>query len=587
MKKTRRSTRHFKGLAVSPGIAIGYVHLLESEALNFHKFWIPDRSIKGQISRFQRAIKKTKHDLMHIKEKLCKFQIGEQIDIIDSYQMIASDEMLLKEAVETIRHEKINAEWAFHKAIEKLKNSFSKTDDAYFAERREELNHIAYRILRNMSGVEGSQLKQFRKDSVIVAHELSPTDTAQMTKGMVQGFISEVGGTNSHTAIVARALEIPAVVGINGIVHMVDDGDLILIDGTEGIIFLNPSKKDLTKYREIQKKYAHFDQLLLKEAHLPSVTQDGYNMRLAANMELPEEIATIKSHGAEGIGLYRSEMLYIIQNRFPSEEEQFETYKEVLQKIHPHSVTIRTIDMGGDKIMGDWDYVEGMNPALGLRAIRYCLKQKDLLRTQLRAMLRASHYGSLKILIPMITNLEEMRHVKKIILDIEEELTSKKIPYDAKVKLGAMVETPAAAMIAVELARETDFLSIGTNDLIQYTLAVDRGNEDVSYLFEPLHPAVLRLLKIICDAGKSQNIDISVCGEMAGNPLYFMILLGLGFAELSMNPVSIPKVKRLIRAASFRHANEMFNRAITCKTSTEIEHLIKRETAKITGFPKL
>ncbi len=587
MKKAGRSTRHFKGLAVSPGIAIGCVHLLELETLNFPKLWIPDRTIKGEISRFQQAIQKTKHDLTRIKEKLCKFQVGEQIDIIESYQMIASDETLLKEAIEIIRHEKINAEWAFNKAIEKLKHSFPKTDNAYFSERRDELNHIAYRILHNMSGVEGSQLRQFRKDSVIVAHELSPTDTAQMTKGMVQGFISEVGGTNSHTAIVARALEIPAVVGISGIVRMVNDGDSILIDGTEGVVLLNPSKRDLKKYREIQKQYAHFDQLLLKEAHLPSVTQDGYHLRLAANMELPEEIGTIKSHGAEGIGLYRSEMLYIVQNRFPSEEEQFETYKEVLQKIHPHSVTIRTIDIGGDKIMGDGNYVEGTNPALGLRAIRYCLKEKDLLRTQLRAMLRASHYGSLKILIPMITNLEEIRHVKKIISDIEEELTAKKIHYNQKIKLGAMVETPAAALIAVELARETDFLSIGTNDLIQYTLAVDRGNEDVSYLFEPLHPAVLRLLRMICDAGKSQNVEISVCGEMAGNPLYFMILLGLGFAELSMNPVSIPKVKQLIRAVNFRHANEIFNRAVTCKTSAEIEHLIKKETAKIAGFPKL
>ncbi|HEX5037417.1 MAG TPA: phosphoenolpyruvate--protein phosphotransferase [bacterium] len=581
---TRNPHRTLRGIPVSPGIAMGMVHLLEAEPLNIPKFWVSDRELAGEISRFKQALKRTQTELSRIKEKLCKFQVGDQARIIDSHQMIAQDEQLVGGTIRTIRQEKINVEWAFHKEIQKTMEAMPKSADAYFRERYNELNHVARRILVNLLGGNAPTLKNVRKDSVIVAHDLSPTDTVQMVKGMTHAFITEAGGPTSHTAIVARALEIPAVCGIDGITHLAREGDSILVDGNQGLVIVAPSDAEMKRYRQTKRKQEHQENLLLKEAHLPSVTKDGFHLRLAANMELLEEIPAIKSHGGEGVGLFRTEILFLSQKRLPPEEEQYAAYKEVLQKMAPAPTTIRTFDIGGDKVLDDEDFDEGVNPALGLRAIRYCLKQKDLLRNQLRAMLRASRYGPIKILIPMITNLEEIRIVKRIVGEIKDELRSKSIPFDAGVKIGAMVETPAAALMADELAAETDFLSIGTNDLIQYTLAVDRVNEEVSYLYEPLHPAVLRLLRIISDAGRSQKIDVSVCGEMAGDPLCFLILLGLGLTELSMNPFSIPRVKKLTRSVTFRQAKELLDRAIVCRTATEVEHLVRREVQKIQGF---
>jgi phosphotransferase system enzyme I (PtsI) len=583
----RKKTRHFKGQGVSPGIARGIVHLMESENLSFPKFWIRDREINREISRFQQALKKTHKEFARIKEKLCKFQTGDQIRIIESHQMIARDESLIQGTIKWIRHDKMNAEWAFDEAVQMMRASFPKTGDHYFRERCDEITHVAHRILQNLIGSESNRAPRFKKDSVVIARTLSPTDTAQMVKGMVQGFLTETGGPTSHSVIVARSLEIPAVVGVDGITHLVKEGDSILIDGTEGHVILHPTKKDLEKYEEVQKRYHYFDRLFLKDAHLPSVTQDGYKLRLAANMELLEELPSIKHHGASGIGLYRTEMLCTSYHRLPTEEEQFKTYKKILGKISPHSATIRTLDIGGDNIVPELEGIESLNPALGVRGIRYGLKKRDVLKTQLRAMLRASCYGSLKILIPMITNVDEIRQVKKIIADVRADLKKAKWSFNPDVKLGMMVEVPSAAILADVFAGEVDFLSIGTNDLIQYTLAVDRGNEEVSYLYEPLHPSVLRLLKTVCDAGKSKNIDVSLCGEIAGNPLYFILLLGLGLSELSMNPVSIPKVKKLTRSITFRQAAEILDHALNCKTAGEVEHLVKKEASKIKGFPTL
>lgn len=580
-------SRRFKGIPVSPGIAIGTAHLIEAEPLNLPKYWISDREVGVETTRFRQALKRTQKELQRIKEKLCKFQVGDQMRIIDSHQMVAQDETLIQATLKAVRDEKINAEWAFQKEMQRMLDTSPKEESAYFRERYDELNHVARRILQNLMGGETAITRDFKKGSVVIAHDLSPTDTVQMVKGMVQGFVTEAGGPTSHTAIVARAMEIPAVCGVDGISHIIREGDHILVDGNEGLVLLNPSKRDLAKYRDIRKKYEHMDQLLLKEAHLPSITQDGYRLRLAANMEILEEIPAIKTHGAEGVGLFRTEILFIAQNRLPSEDEQYQSYKEALQKLAPHPITIRTLDIGGDKILAETELVEGVNPALGLRAIRYCLKERGILKTQLRAMLRASRFGPMKILIPMITNLEEVRQVKKILADVQDELRSKKIAFDPKIRLGAMVEIPSAALMADELAAEVDFMSIGTNDLIQYTLAVDRVNEDVSYLYEPLHPAVLRLLKMVCDAGKSRNIEVSLCGEMAGDPLCFLLLLGLGLSELSMNPLSIPKVKKLTRSVTFRQAKELLDRALLAKTSSEVEHIVRRECAKIHGFPTL
>lgn len=579
----RSGDRRKKGVGVSPGIAIGRVDLHRPDALEFPKIRISEREIPGEISRFRQALKKTREELARIKERLCRFQGGDRI--IETHQLLTRDDTLTETTVNAIRRERINAEWAFDQAIRKLRSSFPKKGDDYFRERQDEIGHVAYRILQKLTGPDARTVRSFKKDSVIVAHDLSPADTAQMVRGIVQGFVTEAGGPTSHTAILAKALEIPAVVGVEGITRGVRPGSRLLVDGTDGQVILRPTRREISRYREIQKKYEHFEGILLREAHLPSVTRDGYRLRLAANMELIDEIPSIKKYGAEGIGLYRTEMLCLRPNGEPSEEEQFQAYRTVFRKISPRPATIRTFDLGGDKTGGEaWESGD-LNPALGLRAIRYCLKERSLLKNQLRAMLRASRYGPLKILIPMVTTLEEIRQTKKIIADIREELSSERIPFDKTAKFGVMIEIPGAALMADEIAAEVDFLSIGTNDLIQYTLAVDRVNEDVSYLYEPLHPAVLRLLKMICDAGKSRNIEVSLCGEMAGNPLCFMILLGLGLSELSMNPVSIPRVKKLTRSVTFRQAKEILDRALDCRTAAEVEHILRRETAKIEGFP--
>jgi len=577
--KNSGKEKKFKGQAVSPGIAIGFVHRIETESLDLPKFWVSDREIHLEIDRFQEALKKTQKELARLGERLCQFQSGEQAQILEFHQMLAQDETLIRTTLNVIREEKINAEWAFHKTLHEILDGSPQRND-YFNERYAEIHHLARRILQHLIGSKKSSPHQFKRDSIVVAHDLSPADTLQMVKSRVQGFLTEGGGLTSHTAIIARAFEMPAVFGIEGITHMVREGDPILIDGQEGIVFLHPTKKVLNHYRELQENQEKSVERLLKEVHLPSVTLDGYRLGLAANMELIDEIPTIQSHGAEGIGLFRTEMMFLTQKVPPTEEEQYHTYRKILSKMNPKPVTIRTFDVGADKVSME-DMVDSDNPALGLRAIRYGLKKRDWLKAQLRSMLRASRYGVLKILIPMVTNIEEVQQVKKILAEIRTELRDRRIPFDPAVKLGAMVETPAAALMANELAREVDFLSIGTNDLTQYTLAVDRANEEVSYLYEPLHPAVIRLLKMICDAGKSQNIEISLCGEMAGDPACFLLLLGLGLSELSMNPLSIPRVKKLIREVTFRQARELLDRVLDCKSATEVEHMVQRENSKL------
>ncbi|MDO8461690.1 MAG: phosphoenolpyruvate--protein phosphotransferase, partial [Deltaproteobacteria bacterium] len=520
-----------------------------------------------------------------IREKLCKFQVGDEIRILDTYQMIAKDEMLYTSTVNTIKQEKINPEWALDKALVKANTAFMDNASDFFQERRADVQHVGNLILKNLlGGEEEEHPRHFKKNTLLVVHDLSPADTAQIIKGTVAGFVTEVGGKTSHTAIFAKALEIPAVVGAVGITQSVEEDDILLLDGTEGTVIINPSRADKLHYQDLRKKYEQMDNLLLKEAHLPAVTKDDFTLRLAANMELPEEIPTIKKYGAEGIGLYRTEVLYLRQKRLPTEEEQFQNYKKVLRQMAPHPVTIRTLDIGGDKILEDSEhseYVESLNPALGFRAIRFCLREKGLFKAQLRAMLRASRYGKLKILIPMISNLDEIRQVKKIITDVKSELDEKKIPYDHNVKLGVMIEVPSAAIMSDAIAGEVDFLSIGTNDLIQYSIAIDRVNEHVAYLYEPLHPAILRLLNQITEAGRQKNIEVSVCGEMAGEPLYLLILLGLGLTELSMNPLSIPRVKKILRQVTFKQGAELVEKALACKTSSDVEHLVRKEMSKI------
>ncbi len=592
MKKKNKTTksldkektpRQLKGISASPGICIGEAYVMEKASVNLPRYWVNNREVPSEITRFKAALSKTEDELEKIKEKLCKFEGREQIHILDAYNLILHDEMLTKNTIQSIKNEHINAEWALYKNIEKIRDAFFNIDEHYLRERTSDFNYIGERILKHLIGEPDELFKHIPANSIIVAHDLSPAETSQLIKFKIKGIVTEIGGSTSHTAIISRALEIPAVVGCSQASEKINNGDRVIVDGTKGIVFPRPTTEQ-ERESEIHRRHEdHIQKILLKDIHLPSETRDHYRIRLAANMELTEEINSIKEHGAEGVGLYRTEFLFLNRKTAPTEEEHFENYKKVLSAMYPNYTTIRTLDIGGDKIPTSQPYEVENNPALGLRAIRFSFKEKHIFKDQLRALLRASLYGKLKILIPMVSDVEDIRKVKQILGDVKEELIKEKMDFDPNVKLGAMIEVPSSVMVANELAKEVDFFSIGTNDLIQYTLAIDRANEHVAYLYRPLHPAVLRMLRMIIDAAHREQIQVSVCGEMAGDPMYILILLGFGLNELSMNALSIPKAKKIIRSVEFSEARALLEKTMLLPTAKEMEQFVKREMHHLLG----
>jgi len=573
----KAKSRFIRGIVAASGVVQGKAVLLEKTELTISHYWISNKELPLELNRFKNAVEKTKEQLCRIRERLCRYEGIDHIRILDSYNLILKDEMLIKETLASIKSEQINAEWALQKTLQKIKQVFLNIDKEYFRERNSDVDYLGEKILKNLMGKSDEFLQDIPAHAIIVAHNLSPADTAQLMKFKIAGFVTEVGGRTSHTAIIARALQLPAVVGCPKVTQKIKNGDTVVVDGNKGIVLICPSATELKNYEIIKRQEAQFEKMLLKDIHLPTETPDQFRICLYANMELKEEIQSIKEHGAEGIGLYRTEFLFLNRETIPTEEEQFKNYSQVLKAIYPHSTTIRTLDLGADKVPTHFRYEHEVNPALGVRAVRLCLREKDLFKVQLRALMRASVYGKLKIMFPLISSLEELRACKQLLEEVKTELRRKKIEYDPHIKVGAMVEVPSAVMIAEDLAREVDFLSIGTNDLIQYTLAVDRMNEHVAYLYKPLHPAILKMIKRVVDAALHHKIEVSVCGEMASEPLYILMLLGFGLSGLSMNAVSIPRVKRIIRAVPFKEAKDLLDKALQLSTESEIEALLKRE----------
>lgn len=582
-KKNSAPSNQIEGIVASPGISIGKAYVLEKTHLNLPRYWVNNKEVPAEIARFKKAVHTTQVELEKIKERLCKFEGKEQLHILDAYTLILQDEMLVNNTIQSIKNEHINAEWALYKNLEKFKEVFLNVDQTYLRERTSDFNYIGERVIKHMVGKSDDLFKNIPIHSIIVSHDLSPAETAQLLKFKIKGIVTEIGGKTSHTAIISRALEIPAVVACTGATFKIKTGDRIIVDGTQGNIIVSPTEKQEKQFTATKEHEDAFQKTLLKDIHLPAETMDHYRIRLVANMELTEEILSIKEHGAEGVGLYRTEFLFLNRKSPPTEEEHFENYKQVLTAIYPNYTTIRTIDVGGDKIPSGHPYEAEPNPALGLRAIRFSLREKQIFKTQLRAMLRASVFGKLKILIPMISDLEEVRKVKTILEEVKHDLQKHKIDYDPNVKLGAMIEVPSSVLVADELAREVDFFSIGTNDLIQYTLAIDRANEHVAYLYRPLHPAVLRMLKMTVDAAHREQIEVTVCGEMAGEPLFILILLGFGLNELSMNALSIPRAKKIIRSVEYSSARALLEKTMQLKTATEMEHFVKKELHHLLG----
>jgi phosphotransferase system enzyme I (PtsI) len=498
--------------------------------------------------------------------------------------MILNDEMLLQDTIDAIQKKKVNAEWALDLTLEKLDTAFKAIEDEYLRERRSDLHYVAARIFRNLLGEKHDDITRIKRKVIVVAHDLSPADTLQMNLEHVAGFITDIGGKVSHTAILSRSLGIPAVVGLQVATSLINGGDLLIIDGETGEVVINPTEEVSKSFLERKRRTRVIEREILKYASLPAETRDGVRVRLQANIEMVEEISSAKMHGAEGIGLYRTEILYLNRKDLPTEEEHFQTYRRLVEDIYPATTTIRTLDIGGDKFLPNYSKNNELNPALGLRAIRFSLKETEIFKTQLKGILRASAYGKLRILFPMISGIEEIRQAKAILEEVKKGLVRAKIPFDEKIGIGAMIEIPSASDIADILAREVDFFSIGTNDLIQYALAVDRINEHVSYLYEPLHPAVLRIIRWVVQSGHQAGIPVAICGEMAAEPIYAVVLLGLGLDEFSMNPVSIPKVKKVLRMSRFEETRSLVEQLFQFPMASEIECFVRNWMAK--RFPE-
>ena len=586
---TPSGTSILVGLAASPGIAIGRCWSVDRRRVRTPKRRLAPDEVDSELARVRTAIELSDLQLSEVKEKVARAEGApagaEHAAIIDMHRMMLKDEMLVLEAQRLIREDRLNAEWAVKRAVRKIKSAFHEQADEYFKERRADVDYVGERIIKNLLGQAPDVDEAPPEGAIVVAHDLSPADTALLLhERKVAAFVTDAGAKTSHTAIVARALEVPAVVGVGKITTLAERGDWIVVDGTRGIVVINPTPGERADFEAAQARYLAEEKQLLRTRDLPARTQDDVTIRLAGNIEFAEEVPSLLNHGGEAVGLYRTEFLYLGRGDLPTEEEHYQNYRRILEALAPRPVTIRTFDLGGDKLPTGMR-VHAENPALGLRAIRYCLRQPDLFRVQLRALLRASMHGNLKIMFPMISGVAELGAARKMLEDVRAELLREGVKVKEAVPVGIMIELPSAAMIADRLAEESDFFSIGTNDLIQYTIGIDRQNKDVAYLYKPLHLAVLRLLKLACDAARAASIPVSMCGEMAGEPVNALVLIGLGVSELSMNGPSIPAVKRVIRAASAADGRALVERLLALDTADDIEREVRTEMFR--RFPGL
>lgn len=572
------SAQVFRGIGVSPGIAVGKALVVEVRRPRIKRERVDPARLPLEISRLRQALEASRRQLLEIQERIAK-EVGPQYArIFDAHLLILEDRWLVEEASATIQAQGVNAEYALQEVLEPVRQAFSRVEDGYLRERRTDVDDVGDRVLRNLLGQRGSfHVEGMHGEAIVFAHDLSPSDTAQLHRDAVLGLVTETGGRTSHSAIMARSLEIPAVVGVEEVCAHVENHETVILDGTEGLVILAPDRETLARYHARKQQLEYVGRALDKLGALPAETQDGYRVRVTANIEFPEELPAVQAHGAEGVGLYRSEFLYLNRPDLPGEEEHFAVYRAVAAEMHPRPTVIRTLDFGGDKLASAIQLAAEENPSLGLRAIRLCLHRPDIFRPQLRAILRASAFGALRIMYPMISGVAELRAANAILEDVKAELRRQGIAFDPAIQVGAMIETPSAAVTADLLAREVDFFSVGTNDLIQYSLAIDRINEQVAYLYEPLHPAVLRMLRGVVSAAHNEGIWISMCGEMASDPLHGLLLVGLGFDELSMTPGAIPLMKRIIRSVTYGQAAEVAQRLFGCATAQEVERLLLQE----------
>jgi phosphotransferase system enzyme I (PtsI) len=560
-----------KGIPAAPGVAMGRAFFFDSEALNVPRRAITAELVPAEIQRFDDGLVKTRQQILTIQKKVSEELGQDHADILNAHLLVLEDQALREEIVQGMNSQLLNVEAVFNDVIRRHLKAFSKTEDEYLRERTADIEDVRKRVLRNLMGQRSDTLAKLDHPAIVVARDLSPSETAQMHRGHVLAFVTDIGGRTSHTAIMAKSLEIPAVVGLEAATKRIQKGDFIIVDGTRGEVLIDPDEPTVKRYEVEQRRYQEVNRQLLQLKDLPAETLDHHQVVLSANIELPDELPSVIAHGATGIGLFRTEFLYLNRADFPTEEEQYQAYKTVAEKLNPQPVIIRTMDLGGDKFLSPLRLPSEMNPFMGWRAIRFSLARPDIFRMQLRAILRASVHGNLKVMYPMISGLEELRRSNEILREVEQELTREGIPFNTDIEVGAMIEVPSAAMTCDLLAPEVDFFSIGTNDLIQYALAVDRVNEKIAYLYEPTHPAILRLIKRIIDTGHEAKIWVGMCGEMAGEPSLSLLLLGLGLDEFSTSPVQLPIIKQVIRSVEHSFAKTVAEQVLKLKTGKEVD----------------
>jgi phosphotransferase system enzyme I (PtsI) len=568
--KAREEIR-FHGAGVSPGIAQGAIHVVRDDLDDVARYRIEPAQIANEIGRFEAALIQTRTQILEMQQKIAESIGAKDAGIFDAHLLVVEDRTLIDEVLRKLEADLCNVEWVFQEVATNYAETLSKIDDPYLRERALDIEDVTRRVIRNLQGKAPKTFLALTEPHILVAHNLTPSDTATMNRERVLGIATDLGSRTSHTAIMARSLNIPTIVGLHDVTEKLETGQHVLLDGTDGLLIVDPTPETFARYGELESKRVQITQKLAELRETKSTTRDGRHIVLSANIELPGDVDAVAANGAEGIGLYRTEFLYLNRTTLPTEDEQYETYRKVAERVSPDPLIIRTFDLGGDKLApGAADVGDELNPFLGWRAIRFCLENIDIFKTQLRAILRASAVGNVKIMFPMISGVGELRRALSVLAECKEELRRTGSTFSDTTEVGAMIEIPSAALSADILAREVDFFSIGTNDLIQYAIAVDRVNERIAHLYEPTHPAVLRLLKMIADAARANDIWVGVCGEMAGDIALIPLLLGLGMDELSAGATLVPRVKRAVQSLTIPECRQLVDEALELQTPSEI-----------------
>lgn len=569
--------QRLSGLGVSSGIAIGRAVCIETRTEEIYRFPLAAEELDGEVERFERAIEAAHNEILRLRDKVEK-QMGDDLAaVFEAHALFLQDAGFVRRIVARIREEQVNAEWAVHRTIEELGEQFAAMEDDYLRERREDLRDVAHQLLRSLQGTSHHELSDLEGDVVVFADLLTPSDTLRLGRGKVVGFVMETGGKTSHTTIIARSLKLPAITGLPGVLTQVTDEDPVILDGEAGCVILHPTKEVLADYRQRQSDWARHDLELMSTCALPARTADGVDLELMANIDLPEEMHDVKRYGAAGIGLYRSEFLYIERSpEQPSEEDHYQLYRQLVEVTAPHPAIIRTYDLGGRKLASEVANVHEENPVLGLRGIRLTLAKPEVFKPQIRALYRAAVHGDLWAMIPLVSTLEEVEEFRSYAASVADDLARQGVDHRRDLPIGIMIEVPAAALIADRLAREVDFFSIGTNDLIQYSLAVDRGNEQVANLYQPLHPGLLRMLRFVINSADDAGIPVSVCGEVASDVRVAPLLVGLGLRRLSMSPRAVGRIKSRLRALRISELEKIAQHCLEFGTASEVSAYLDR-----------